>query len=355
MNRVKSVGIARAMLCLAAVAMLAVPRGIAQEPTLKQAEQRRPLDVSLAPPRGYQKSLEGILAVRVGEVLSDPQWARAAEWANEWLGKKLKKTAGFRLPIKVQDIDQITVRLLLSFEKRSLMLGFFPSSIRMHEPTNWTEIIQAIPEAKVMTLDGMTTFSYQFQLLKLLPEEWLKTVRDLWGDKLEGQRFTIVGTVIDDRTVVFVDAAERARDKTEAPPEWAPEWQEISAGLLALVLHNPMQPEADRPAETPPTQAKEEPRDSVEPVLQSLTRFSRLVVGVDIRERIRVKAWVICRTSGEARAVARAMTKASGDLVKEKDRPDANRGDVLWANLAASAAIKQVGDKVTISAETPKP
>jgi len=362
MKQGKSVRIARTIVCLVAVAVLAVPLGVAQEPTAEKAEPHKPLDVSLLSPREDKEGFDGVLAVRIGELFVDPKLAKTAERINEWLNKGLKESAGFCLPIQVQDIDQLTFRLSVQFKdgpKTNLLFLGGLSSIRMTKPTDWVKIIKAIPDARITTQDGKTRFAFSFEILKLFPEEIRKMVGSQWRDRLDGKRFAVGGRIVDDRTVLMGEP-DSPKDKAQARLGWAPEWQEVDDGLLAFVLHNAKRPEADKAAETPPKKDDEEQGKLSQPELLWLP-WVRGLVGIDTRERVRVKAWVVCHTASEAEEMAKACSALLKEMRKaEADKPaDQKSGDLFWEtfwrNLFDSTVIKRVGEKVMITAETDKP
>lgn len=299
--------------------------------------------------REYKDGLDGVLAVRVGELFAEPKLAKTAERINDWLNKGLNESAGFLLPIQVQDIDQLTCRLYLQFKdgpKRNLVFGGGLSAIRMTKPTDWVKIIRAIPNAKVWTRDGKTTFRFTFEILKLFPEEVCKMIRSVWRDRLDGKELAIGGRVVDDRTVLM---GEPDSPKANTP---APEWKEVEEGSLAFVLYIPKPPQADRATETRPKEVDETP------VLRWLPSTARVVVGIDTRERFQVKAWIVCHISSEAEELEKScitwlkgIASAAAEDIREERKPI----NVLFAKLTASAVVKRVGEKVKITLQTDKP
>jgi hypothetical protein len=348
----------RLWLAVLAFSVLA-PVAVAGPPKTKPAAPGRPPLVYSLAALDETGDVNGIIAFRVGELFAAPEMAGYAALLNEALATELKGMFGlpFNLPVKVQDIEQITARVVLKIEgkqekKSSFMAGLV--SVRMKKACNWGKIIKAeLPQAKKITRKGVTYYE----------ADWQPPMGPLGAFQI---------CVADERTIVVDGAAIEkmiaARKKPLPRPAWAKEWKEVEGGLLAVVLTDPTHRYAAKCAKAllPPS-ATEEEKKHAELERTFVRTASRVVIGVDLRKGLHLRARFTCDKPEDAEELEQAC-QAFGKLLREgtEDQKElerhrrgqshlvvgAGRTENQMKAMLESATIQRKGNEVIVTASS---
>src|SRR5262249_11701901 len=129
---------------LALVACLAVCRPLLARPAAPPA--RPPLDGSVVAPLS-DDNVSGVFAVRLGEIFDAPGMAPLAEQVNQFPGLRLREIGlPFDLPIRVQDVEQVTGRIDLRIDEDrpppNQFFGGAPYAVRMRKPFDWVGLLK---------------------------------------------------------------------------------------------------------------------------------------------------------------------------------------------------------------------
>jgi hypothetical protein len=342
---------------LAVLAMLACHRSTAPAaPVSKPAEARRePLDPSLVPPFGGRGG-DHVYCIHIGELFATPEMADTARAINEFLAKNLKQV-GFpcNFPVRVQDVDQISGRIMFQIATKepargSLTMGL--TAVCMKSAQDWVKMIHAeLPKAKEINHDGVSYYEANWQPPAGIP---LPPVIQLYAP--------------DDHTIVVesgtVEKLIEAKKRPAAKPAWAPAWEAVEGGLLAIAFSDPKHTYADLLSAIPPTLGiGDEARHQSEMIEKVCRKASHLVVGVETRGGFRIRAVFTCEKAEDAVelekvcAEVRKMIQASADAPSEPaSKPSANEKAfmALQRALASSLSVERMGKQVIVTSASKK-
>ena len=133
----------RGSLTIAALALLLATFVLAvhADPPTAGLTQGRPLDISFVPPA---QGICGAVAIRIGEPMSQPDMAEFANGLNRFLAEKLKTLVNFSLPIQVQEVEQASGPVFITFADDGSASKFSAglTSVRMRRPFDWAKLIR---------------------------------------------------------------------------------------------------------------------------------------------------------------------------------------------------------------------
>jgi hypothetical protein len=343
--------------CLACVAVVAalvccgVPTNAAPISNPPPAK-RQPLDSSLVPPLGSWGG-DHVFAIHVGELFDQPNMADVAREINDFLATKLKP-AGFpcNFPIRVQDIDQVAGRIMWQIvgkepPRGSLTLSL--TAVRLKTPRDWAKTIHAeLPKVKEINHEGEVYYEANWQPPPGTP---LPPVLQLYTP--------------DDRTIILesgptITKLIEAKKKPPARPAWAPQWQEVEGGLLAIALSDPKHASAKLLGGIPPTLGVSEDERHQSEMIEKVNRLaSHLVVGLDTHGGFRIRAVVICDSATDAKELEKTcieMKKMASPLpdAATASTDDSKAAIALHRALSAGLVIERKGKQVIVTAESKK-
>jgi hypothetical protein len=318
-------------------------RVLADPSTAKNAAKRAPLDASLAV-LGESGDINGIVVVRVGEIFALPQLAKYAATVDAFLATQLKPLLGlpFNLPVKVEDIDQIAVRLSLKIEIKPVQKttnGMVPTALRMKKPFDWNQFFKKeMPKAREVKKDGLTFY----ELDCALPT----------GDAKRPGMFQFY--VADERTLVLDSATiakmVEARKKPLPEPAWAADWKEVEGGLVAVLLSDPRHSYAAKSRQaTLPPDLDPAGKELADLELQFASTMSRVVVGADADKAIRLSARFTCDKPADAAELEKACATFGKWLRRLPVPGPANAA--AQQELFDGATIRRVGNQVIVTAK----
>jgi HEAT repeat protein len=307
---------------------------------------RPALDASLVPPLDAGDA-NGVLAVRVSELFAQPGMAAHAERVNDFLARKLKATGAmpFNLPVRVQDVEQLTGRIVVRIGEGKAPGGSFGvvfTAVRMKKVFDWEKVIrQEVPTARKVMRDGAVVYEADLTLPSGAPAP-------------------LQFHVFDERTLLLEGGAVasliEARKKPLPKRAWASEWKEIETGLIAAVLEDPGHRVAVK-SDRGPKHANAEDRVFAEQELKVWRAASRLVVSVDDREGFQLTARFTCDCRKQAAGLKTLFEAARKELRKRMAGPPAHRpldlrqkaAVSLFGDLADSLKIRRAGSRIDVS------
>jgi hypothetical protein len=326
-------------------------RAPAQPPAERPAAGRPPLDVSLVPPLDSPGFL-GFYSVRVGDLFAAPPLAAHADEVNAFLAGKLKGTAlPFNLPVRVQDVGQLAGRISFTITGKAPLAAsslLTMTALRMTKPCDWAGIVRKeLPGIREVKQDGETYFEADWKLSQRVQPPGAPAL-------------PLRAYVADDRSIVL-EAGDTVKEliaarKKPVRPEWADDWKEVADDLLAVVFHDPDHRFADQLARVPASpRATLEEKEVAELEERIARAASRLVVGVDTRDGLRVRARFTCERPEQAAdlekacaALAPLLRAAAGRDAGQAATPADKAAEVERALLTAPA-IRRDGRQVVVT------
>jgi hypothetical protein len=308
---------------------------LADPPATTKAGKRPPFDVSLAM-LGETGDVNGIVAIRAGEIFAAPGMAKHAAMINQVLSTQLVALGmPFNLPVKVQEIDQIVVHITLKIDlqpvqKSTSLLGL--TAVRMKKPFDWAGFIKReLPNVRERKKDGVTWYE-------------LDRVRPGSDGK---QSETCPFYPVDDRTIVMhdltIEKLIEGRKKRLPKPPWAAEYKEVEGGLVAILLCDRGHSYAAKCARAslPANLGQEEKELSLLEVTIARTA-SRVVLGLDGAEGISLSARFTCDKPADAVELEKACRTFKKLF----------RGASMQKEFAGRATIQRAGNQVIVTAKS---
>ncbi len=310
-----------------------------------------PLDVSLVQWE-TDKDTVGYYAIRVDELLKLP-----ALQAQSKLLKALQLALGAQLPVRLEDIEQIAgrVSIMIDPEKpapnRSVLMSV--TMLRFNRDMDWgAGSEKAFGKAVPCEYKGETYYQVEAP----------KTLQPLFG----GEK-TLHFYPSDSRTLLFLgsaDVVKRAIDGKNAAqpkPGWNDHWRQVEHGMLAIVLADARKRMEGKLA-VGPAEKKVDAEDKLayEALEKIFAKTDSLVLGVDVRDDLSLKARFKNRTAADAGAVAEQcelIRKLFKDVIDKeappRDAPGLTRvAHQIQDELLSSTAIRSHDDGVVVSCKS---
>jgi hypothetical protein len=304
----------------------------ADPPATTKGSNRTPFDASLVV-LGETGDVDGIVALRAGEIFAAPGMARYAARVNQILAAQLPLHGlPSTLLVKVQDIDQIVARFILKPGQRNWFQAGL-TTLRMKRPFDWAGFIKReAPTVRERKKDGVTWYGL-----------------DMLGSDGKSPRVALF-CVIDDRTIVWdpltIYKMIQAGKKSLPKPAWAADWKEVEGGLLAVLLNDPAHKYATKGAKAllPPNAGQEE-KELGDLELKVARMASRVVLGVDAVKGISLTARFTCDKPADAAELEKAcpalkfgLARVAG-FVTGKSKFGLARVDALTIRCAGNQVI----------------
>jgi hypothetical protein len=329
------------------------PAGAA--PRLPDPPAKRPtLAIDLLPHEFPSKGVAGVYALRLGELFAGPEMAKVADQVNAMLAGGLTQLGiPLNLPVKVQDIEQVTGRVWVKFDGEKSWtgtLGMSITAVRMKEGYDWKALVEKqLPGVKFIERDGLTIFPIE------VPHQ------------VPGFPKKFNCAILDERTISLetyedVDSVVKAWVK-KPRPDWAEEWQKYEDGLFVLVVRNDPQAHAGRPDEYETPGGDHIDKETAEIGVKLLRSTSRFFVSGDFRRGLQIDAALTAETAECAAAAEKALTAIRTILKTEVKQlpepgtalaPGRREATAMMRDLLANFVVRRAGKQVTLGIHSRK-
>jgi hypothetical protein len=334
------------LLCLA-------PAGAA--PRLPDPAVKRPmLAIDLLPPEIPSKGVAGVYALRLGELFAGPEMAKVADQVNAMLAGGLTQFGiPLNLPVKVQDIEQVTGRVWVTFNGEKTWagtLGMSITAVRMKEGYDWKALVEKqLPGVEFTERDGLTIFPIE------VPHQ------------VPGVPKKFHCAILDERTIsleTYEEADSVVKAWVKKPrPAWAEEWRKYEDSHFALVLHNDTKAHARRPAEFDRPGDDPTDKEAGDVGVKLLQNTSRFFVSGDFRRGLQIDAALTAETAEAAAAAEKALAAIRTILKSEVEQlpepgaalaPGRREAAAMMRDLLENFVIRRTGKQVALSLSSRK-